>query len=57
MAWRLVQLGCDPQGAARMGQAGRERMEARFSLSAMVAAYQTVYDQQSRRVCAAPVMA
>lgn len=57
MAWRLVQLGCDPEGAARMGQAGRERMEARFSLSAMVAAYQTVYDQQSRRVCAAPVMA
>jgi sugar transferase (PEP-CTERM/EpsH1 system associated) len=53
MARGLVQLANDPQGAARLGQAGRARVEAKFSLRAMVAAYQAVYDQQSQRACAA----
>ncbi len=53
MARALLELACDPQGAARMGQAGRARMEARFSMRAMVAAYQAVYDQQ--RQLAQPV--
>ncbi|MES2946905.1 MAG: TIGR03088 family PEP-CTERM/XrtA system glycosyltransferase [Pseudomonadota bacterium] len=57
MVQALVQLANDPQEAIRMGQAGRARMEAKFSLRAMVAAYQAVYDQQSRRASATLVQA
>jgi glycosyltransferase involved in cell wall biosynthesis len=57
MAARLIQLARDPQAAARMGQAGRRRMEARFSLRGMVNAYQTVYDQQIYRARVAPMVA
>jgi sugar transferase (PEP-CTERM/EpsH1 system associated) len=57
MALRLVQLAGDTQRAMEMGRAGRARMEARFSLGAMVAAYQAVYDQQCRRACAVPTLA
>ncbi len=58
MALRLAQLACEPQRAAEMGRAGRQRMEARFDLPTMVATYQSVYDLQlghtrsARRLCA-----
>ncbi len=39
----LLQLAADPQRAAAMGDAGRRRVEQRFSLGAMVAAYDNVY--------------
>jgi glycosyltransferase involved in cell wall biosynthesis len=53
MVQGLVQLASNRQGAACMGQAGRARMEARFSLRRMVGAYQTIYDQQCHRACGA----
>lgn len=53
LAQRLVQLAGCPQQARWLGQAGRQRVESCFSLQAMVAAYQSIYDQQLRRVCAA----
>lgn len=57
MAARLTQLACDPQAAARMGQAGRQRMETWFSLRGMVSAYQAVYDHQSHRARVASMSA
>lgn len=39
----LLQLASDPQQAAAMGEAGRRGVEQRFSLGAMVAAYDNVY--------------
>ncbi|MBV2218128.1 MAG: glycosyltransferase, partial [Diaphorobacter sp.] len=53
MAQLIVRLASDPAQAQRLGQAGRARVEQQFSLSAMVAAYQQLYDQllgQARRV-------
>ena len=44
MARALVALADDPARAVATGRAGRAAAEARFSLSAMVAAYCTVYD-------------
>lgn len=41
----LLQLAGDPQRAAAMGRAGRARVEQRFSLDAMVAAYQRLYQR------------
>jgi glycosyltransferase involved in cell wall biosynthesis len=46
MAQALVGLAKDPARAAAMGRAGRAEIEARFSLQAMVAAYQGLYDRQ-----------
>jgi sugar transferase (PEP-CTERM/EpsH1 system associated) len=46
MAQALVGMASDPQAAGRMGQAGRDQVERRFSLQAMVAAYQGLYDRQ-----------
>jgi sugar transferase (PEP-CTERM/EpsH1 system associated) len=46
MAQALVEMASDPQAAVRMGQAGREQVERRFSLQAMVGAYQGLYDRQ-----------
>jgi sugar transferase (PEP-CTERM/EpsH1 system associated) len=46
MATALVRLAKGPARAAAMGQAGRAEIEARFSLRAMVAAYQGLYDRQ-----------
>ena len=54
MALRLVALASDPARARRMGQAGRQRVEAAFSMQAMVTNYQHVYDQQLRRARANP---
>ncbi|APW39493.1 sugar transferase [Rhodoferax koreense] len=46
LAQSMVRLASDPARAARMGQEGRAECEARFSLPAMVAAYQGLYDRQ-----------
>jgi sugar transferase (PEP-CTERM/EpsH1 system associated) len=46
MAQALVGLARNPARAAAMGRAGRAEVEARFSLQAMVAAYQGLYDRQ-----------
>jgi sugar transferase (PEP-CTERM/EpsH1 system associated) len=46
IAASLLRLAADPDGAARMGKAGRESVESRFSLQAMVAAYQGLYESQ-----------
>jgi glycosyltransferase involved in cell wall biosynthesis len=53
MAQQLVALASNPWQAQRMGQAGRQRVLANFSMQAMVSAYQRVYDQQLRRIRAA----
>lgn len=45
LAQGLVALASDPAAAAAQGRAGRRRVEERFSLPAMVAAYATLYDQ------------
>ena len=50
MALRMVELASDPELARGMGQAGRQRAQAAFSMQAMVSAYQAVYDRQLRRV-------
>ena len=50
IALRLMALASDPQRARSMGQAGRQRAQANFSLEAMVSTYQHVYDQQLRRM-------
>ena len=50
MAQSLVSLALHPEGARKMGSAGRERVLANFSMQAMVSTYQGVYDQQMQRV-------
>lgn len=45
LAGALVQMASDPARAKAMGQAGRVEAERRFSLQAMVGAYQGVYDR------------
>lgn len=45
----LLRLASDRTAAQSMGQAGRERIELHFSLPAMVAAYQTVYERVLQR--------
>lgn len=49
MARSLVALASNPQRARDLGQAGRMRAQADFSMQAMVSTYQSVYDQQLRR--------
>ena len=44
MAQALCRLATQPLEAQRMGTAGRAAIEQRFSLQAMVAAYQRLYD-------------
>ena len=46
LATSLLRLAADPQRACTMGRAGRDQAETRFSLQAMVAAYQGLYDSQ-----------
>jgi glycosyltransferase involved in cell wall biosynthesis len=50
MALQLVALASNRWQAQRMGQAGRTRVLAHFSMQAMVSAYQRVYDQQLQRL-------
>lgn len=49
MARQLVALALNPAQARRLGEAGRERVLAKFSMQAMVSTYQSVYDQQLQR--------
>ena len=46
LAQALLDVAADPQRAQIWGQAGRAEVEQRFSLQAMVAAYQGLYDRQ-----------
>lgn len=48
MAEAIAALALDPAAAAAMGRAGRVRAVGQFSLEAMVARYQGIYDQQLR---------
>jgi sugar transferase (PEP-CTERM/EpsH1 system associated) len=48
MAQALASLAADPERMRAMGAAGRRRAEQNFSLTAMVAAYQALYEQVSR---------
>ncbi len=48
MAQHLIELASDPERARRMGEAGRLRVQATFSMQAMVSTYQSLYDQQLR---------
>jgi sugar transferase (PEP-CTERM/EpsH1 system associated) len=45
LATAIVRLALDPGAAAAMGRRGRERVERLFSLPAMVASYQGLYDR------------
>jgi sugar transferase (PEP-CTERM/EpsH1 system associated) len=46
LAQALLGLYAQGDGARQMGQAGRAEVERRFSLQAMVAAYQALYDEE-----------
>lgn len=46
LAQALVRLAAEPVRAAAMGRAGRTEVERRFSLQAMVDAYQALYDRE-----------
>ena len=46
MAQAVVSMASAPEQAAAWGLAGRQEVERRFSLQAMVAAYQGLYDRQ-----------
>lgn len=45
LAAAIIDLAGDPVRASDLGRAGRARVEAQFSLPAMVGAYQDLYDQ------------
>ncbi|MDP3223761.1 MAG: sugar transferase, partial [Rubrivivax sp.] len=45
LARGLLSLAANPQAAMGMGKAGREAVERRFSMQAMVDAYERVYEQ------------
>ncbi len=47
LAASLARLAADPARAGAMGRAGRERVLGRFSMQAMVSAYQGVYDSRA----------
>jgi glycosyltransferase involved in cell wall biosynthesis len=46
MAQSLLHLWRNAEASKRMGAAGRADVEHRFSMQAMVGAYQRLYDQQ-----------
>lgn len=48
LATSLLNLAMQPEATRALGLAGRQRVQARFSLPAMVATYQLVYNQQLR---------
>ena len=45
MAHEIVRLANQPDAAQDMGRAGRDLVERKFSMNAMVAAYQGTYDK------------
>ena len=49
MAEVLLEWARAPESAIAMGRRGRERIERRFSLAAMIQTYQGVYDRQLRQ--------
>lgn len=49
MAQEIVALASQPEQARSIGHAGRQRVVERFSMEAMVATYQRVYDEQLAR--------
>ncbi|MDP3537312.1 MAG: TIGR03088 family PEP-CTERM/XrtA system glycosyltransferase [Azonexus sp.] len=54
MAKEIVRLAHEPTRAKDMGQAGRNLIEKKFSMNAMVAAYQGTYDKLLHRTGANP---
>ena len=46
MAAAMIRLASDRGSARAMGREGRAEVERRFSLTAMVATYQAMYDRQ-----------
>lgn len=46
MAGAIVEMACSPERSTAMGVEGRAEVERRFSLQAMVSAYQALYDRQ-----------
>jgi len=50
MARRILHLAYEPGQARSRGIAGRQRVESQFSMQAMVANYQRVYEEQLRRI-------
>ena len=50
MAQKLVKLANDPESACKMGLAGRRRVLDQFSMRAMVATYQGVYDSMASSI-------
>ena len=49
LAGQIVRFANNPELAIQMGQLGRQRSEEKFSMNAMVAAYQGTYDKLLRR--------
>jgi glycosyltransferase involved in cell wall biosynthesis len=49
LADALLRLWTDPALAARMGRAGRRRVEAHFDVRVMVAAYEALYRPRRAR--------
>ena len=45
LAQGILSFALDPEKSRAMGQSGRQRVQARFSLHAMVCAYQLIYNQ------------
>jgi glycosyltransferase involved in cell wall biosynthesis len=54
LADACIRLACSPELRARMGEAGRATVEARFSLDAMVRRIEEVYDEELVRAGALP---
>lgn len=54
LADACIRLACSPELRARMGEAGRATVEARFSLDAMVRQIEEVYDEDLVRAGALP---
>ena len=54
MAQAIVRFASDPQRSQEMGRAGRQLVENKFSMNAMVAAYQGTYDKLLHRSGATP---
>jgi sugar transferase (PEP-CTERM/EpsH1 system associated) len=48
MADEIIKLANDPEGSCKKGEAGRQRVLNQFSMQAMVATYQGVYDDMTR---------